>query len=349
MSQHDFDISTADANSGVAVRAAINAALQALASNNSGATAPSTTYAYQMWADTTTGLLKIRNAANSAWITVGTLALAYLGLAALSASNEFNATQHLDGDALLWRFRDTGTSAKEYGIRSDGGNLEICENTGSEGSPTWTVRATIGSTGIVGEAKITLTAAGDLLYASAANVLARLAKGTAYQHLGMNAGATGPEWQASLQSLLTAQGDIPYASAANTPARLAKGTALWGLRMNAGDTAPEWGLDPKVNCRAWVNFNGTGTVAIRAQFNVSSITDNGTGDYTVNFTNAMADADYTVGGGVHYSTSATDGGVVFGCKSPLEAPQSVSSVRVQTSFYGSLYDCNIVSVRIFGN
>jgi hypothetical protein len=47
-------------------------------------------------------------------------------------------------------------------------------------------------------------------------------------------------------------------------------------------------------CRAWVNFNGTGTVAIRASFNVSSITDNGTGDYTVNFTNALSDANYSV-------------------------------------------------------
>lgn len=45
-------------------------------------------------------------------------------------------------------------------------------------------------------------------------------------------------------------------------------------------------------CRAWVNFNGTGTVAIRAAGNVSSITDNGTGDYTVNFTTAMPDANY---------------------------------------------------------
>lgn len=45
-------------------------------------------------------------------------------------------------------------------------------------------------------------------------------------------------------------------------------------------------------CRAWVNFNGTGTVAIRAAFNVSSITDNGTGNYTANFTNAMPDAKY---------------------------------------------------------
>ena len=49
------------------------------------------------------------------------------------------------------------------------------------------------------------------------------------------------------------------------------------------------------HCRVWVNFNGTGTVAINAQFNVSSITDNGTGDYTVNFSNALADANYVTG------------------------------------------------------
>jgi hypothetical protein len=47
-------------------------------------------------------------------------------------------------------------------------------------------------------------------------------------------------------------------------------------------------------CRAWVNFNGTGTVAIRGSGNVTSITDNGTGDYTVNFTNAMPDANYAI-------------------------------------------------------
>ena len=48
------------------------------------------------------------------------------------------------------------------------------------------------------------------------------------------------------------------------------------------------------SAKAWVNFNGTGTVAINDSFNVSSITDNGTGDYTVNFTNALADANYCV-------------------------------------------------------
>jgi len=57
--------------------------------------------------------------------------------------------------------------------------------------------------------------------------------------------------------------------------------------LNATGSAPIYA------CRAWVNFNGTGTVAIRGSGNVSSITDNGTGDYTVNFTTAMPDANYS--------------------------------------------------------
>jgi hypothetical protein len=64
------------------------------------------------------------------------------------------------------------------------------------------------------------------------------------------------------------------------------------------------GTAPIYPCRAWVNFNGTGTVAIRASGNVSSITDNGTGDYTVNFTTAMPDANYcfTAVGGLKAET-----------------------------------------------
>ena len=56
------------------------------------------------------------------------------------------------------------------------------------------------------------------------------------------------------------------------------------------------GNAPMYACRAWVNFNGTGTVAIRASGNVSSITDNGVGNYTVNFTAAMQDINYSVVG-----------------------------------------------------
>ena len=60
--------------------------------------------------------------------------------------------------------------------------------------------------------------------------------------------------------------------------------------LNVTDPAPMYA------CRAWVNFNGTGTVAIRASGNVSSITENGVGDYTVNFTTAMQDANYAMSG-----------------------------------------------------
>ena len=69
------------------------------------------------------------------------------------------------------------------------------------------------------------------------------------------------------------------------------------LRVNTIQNAAGSGT-PTINglAQAWVNFNGTGTVAIRASYNVSSITDNGTGDYTVNFTTAMPDANYSVCG-----------------------------------------------------
>ena len=60
--------------------------------------------------------------------------------------------------------------------------------------------------------------------------------------------------------------------------------------------------------KAWVNFNGTGAVAIRASYNVSSITDNGTGDYTVNFTTALADADYAATFGTVRNDAAVRGG-----------------------------------------
>jgi len=61
------------------------------------------------------------------------------------------------------------------------------------------------------------------------------------------------------------------------------------------------GSAPIYSCRAWVNFDGTGTVSIRESGNVSSITDNGTGDYTVNFATAMPDANYT-----YQATSSND-------------------------------------------
>lgn len=77
------------------------------------------------------------------------------------------------------------------------------------------------------------------------------------------------------------------------------------------------------SAKAWVNFNGTGTVAIRRAFNVSSITDNGTGDYTVNFTNAMADANYSA---VSSAGTVSAGFNGYTC-SPNEQAPTTTSIR----------------------
>ena len=88
MSQHDYSIANA---SGSAVRADLNNALGAIATANSGATEPSTTYAYQLWADTANTKLKIRNGANNTWYEVGAVDSANLGLMLASYFPNVNA------------------------------------------------------------------------------------------------------------------------------------------------------------------------------------------------------------------------------------------------------------------
>jgi len=102
--------------------------------------------------------------------------------------------------------------------------------------------------------------------------------------------------------------------------------------------------------KAWVNFNGTGTVAIRASFNVSSITDNGTGDYTVNFTTAMPDENYAAVGMCARTTFDNRGWSV----GPLDSTYlQAGSVRLLTLRdasevqAGALSDSAAVSVTIF--
>lgn len=77
------------------------------------------------------------------------------------------------------------------------------------------------------------------------------------------------------------------------PADLTTGAPSWDGSGNLSFNSGYGSVATAYGCRAWVNFNGTGTVAIRASGNVSSITDNGIGTYTVNFSNAMPDANYS--------------------------------------------------------
>ena len=98
------------------------------------------------------------------------------------------------------------------------------------------------------------------------------------------------------------------------------------------------------SAKAWVNFNGTGTVAIRAGFNVSSITDNGTGNYTVNFTTAFADINYTTVTTNGFAGSGTDW--CFITEWTGKATTS-TTLRVANDAVSALTDSGAVMVSIF--
>jgi hypothetical protein len=96
------------------------------------------------------------------------------------------------------------------------------------------------------------------------------------------------------------------------------------------------------SAKAWVNFNGTGTVAIRASFNVSSITDNGTGNYTVNFTTALTDANFATTGTAHDVSNTSKPRFVG------SYAKATSSCSIAVSYQdGLLIDATNVEIAIF--
>ena len=108
-------------------------------------------------------------------------------------------------------------------------------------------------------------------------------------------------------------------------------------QFNASGSAPVYA------CRAWVNFNGQGTVAIRASGNVSSITDNGTGEYTLNFATAMPDANYSMVG-TSRETVTTGIAVVV---DRADVTRTAAAGRIQVLVPGSgAYDSAYVNVVV---
>jgi hypothetical protein len=113
------------------------------------------------------------------------------------------------------------------------------------------------------------------------------------------------------------------------------------LQFNSGYGS----IAPAYGCRAWVNFNGTGTVSIRGSGNVSSITDNGTGDYTVNFSTAMPDTNYACSGCAQQNTGGGRGDFYVGLHStaPTTSARRISCVDSG----GTAADGLIVNVQVF--
>lgn len=118
------------------------------------------------------------------------------------------------------------------------------------------------------------------------------------------------------------------------------------FRIGSAVQATPTGSAPLYAARAWVNFNGTGTVAIRASGNVTSVTDNGTGDYTVNFTTAMPDENYSTVTASQWSTGAATNTTL---SVSATNPPTSSAVRLINfnGNTGALSDPSYANVAIF--
>tara|TARA_A100001201_G_scaffold122680_1_gene106559 strand:- start:493 stop:894 length:402 start_codon:yes stop_codon:yes gene_type:complete len=104
--------------------------------------------------------------------------------------------------------------------------------------------------------------------------------------------------------------------------------------------------------KAWINFNGSGTIAINDSFNVSSITDNGTGDYTISYTTAMASVNYCGVGGGKGDNDGTDANKTVTSFKRISSTPAAGSSRVVTGFgnnAGTATNSIVVTWVVFGD
>jgi hypothetical protein len=309
MAQGDMNI----ANQGFpAFRADLNDQLEALVTNSSGATAPATTFPHQWWLDTSTtpSTLRQRNAANDAWIVVGLLN---------QSTNTFNVPVAQGGTGA-------GTFTNNAYLKGAGTNAI----TAQEGIPAGDITSGTLTVARGGTGRSSLTS-NNVILGAGTSAVNFVAPGTSGNVLTSN----GTTWTSAASPAPT------IASTAEAQAGTNNTKFITPLRMREGFNAS--GSAPVYACRAWVNFNGTGTVAIRASGNVSSITDNGTGAYTINLTTAMPDANYAISGAAGISSGDVSNRVI----SAFPNTSSSVGVAVTRTSDGAVQDVAFCSVEIF--
>jgi hypothetical protein len=354
MAQADLNVAN---QSGAAFRSDLNGQLLALGTLQSGASAPSTTYAYMQWADTTTGLLKIRDSANAAWITVGTLASTNLGLATL-ASPTFTGTPAAPTATAGTNTTQIATTAF---VATSYAPLASPTFTGTPAAPTATAGTSttqVATTAFVGTAVSGVSSGYAAL--TGATFTGNVTVQTSSQpQFILNSTASG-SWKSNIR--FQNSGTAKYEIGADTNAAGANNfyfyDAVAAVNRATIDASGYFAFDSgygsaakAYGCRAWVNFNGTtaSPSTIRGSGNVSSVTKNGTGDYTVNFTTAMPDTNYapTFGG---FNTGNGDGGWIAAGNGSGSYPAGVTTASLRLLTFnnaGASQDQQAVFVQVF--
>lgn len=242
-----------------------------------------------------------------------------------SANKTLYATDNLYGldDKAASRANLGLGSAATYGVSNSGNNLPVMSV-----SNTWSGKQVFAA----GASAVTL---------AAGNNSTEVATTAFVQNAVQNASpADGSVTTAKIATGAVVEDGLGV-GAATLPKLDTSGANNSILAGNGSGLAPSWktiqsllnttGSAPVYGCRAWVSFNGTGTVAINASGNVSSITDNGTGDYTINFSAAMPHANYALAGATQIDQSGNNQCGEFGIYRGSGYVPSASSVRVRTN------------------
>jgi hypothetical protein len=272
--------------------------------------------------------ITLNNTSASANDTTDATLATYGGSTPYWSRLNYNASQHIWKTYNTERMRidssgnvGIGTSSPALGlvVEKYNGSGYVAGFRNASGSPILTIQNTGGVSQIQGLNSALSATANIAMQLSGGNVGIGTASPVGTLHLDTSAGsaslfinspsATGAGSYISMrkggtarflmgvESTLSGTSDngLLYVYGANALTMYTNGTERMRIRGDGGILSQPTGggtLLEQFGCRAWVNFNGTGTVAIRASGNVSSITDNSTGDYTINFTTAMPDANY---------------------------------------------------------
>lgn len=263
MATHDYVIAN---GTGAAVRSDLNDALAAIVSQNSSATAPATTYAYMRWADTTAGVMKMRNGANSAWITLYQLDGEYTTI----------AIENGTAAAPAFYFKDSGTDTGVYSPGADqvgistGGTLRFSIST----TATTSTLAIVHPLGAVGTPSVTFT--GDLntgIYSSGADALDFATGGT--RRVGI--ASTGDVTVYGGNVTLNAQSDLRFADSdsSNWVAFQAPATVASNVTWTLPGTDGTSGQLLSTNGSGTLSWTGSGGTKIEVGNTKAEVTDTG--------------------------------------------------------------------------
>lgn len=315
MAQHDYDLAN---QAGAAFRADLNSVLSAIVSQNSGATAPTTTFAGMWWLDTGTTIdsdgpwLRQRNSGNTAWLRRFKCDVDFIAALQAQSYTAFTTAGTAPAFTLTPTPAITAYAANQrFRIKAHAA--------GTTGSNTLNV-SSLGVKNIKQYDATGAKVAGIIASGQLADV----------EYDGTDFVILDP---------------LP-----STGAVQASSSEVVNESAVAKYISPDLLKNSKRTCKAWVNFDGTlsGTITPRANVNVASVTKSGTGDYTLNFATAMTDANYALAGmAIQSGTVNTTATVSI---KYLTTP-TTTAVNIQVVYNGgvSAIDVSHVTVSAFGN